>query len=292
MELVIDEALCQVQLFRLEFLSNTQLAESLKSESRSGKAVVLKNQQQMYRVKSLVRMLNDCAGSSADAESSKSQVIKQTISADSKSLYSAMFEPKFIKATQAFYERQQQKQMRIFNVDKYIKSVDLIFDYEDYLIENYLDTLSFSLVNSCVYEYMIKNCHQELLNSGLPGLLNSRQYHSIILLYSYMHDTELLPQLKAAWSQYIHDRGVYYLKGLKPSRQSVMAVVGQIIDLKILTDTVINDCFQRNISLRNAQMQSFQEFCNKQGQQSKIAQIMSIYIDCFARRDYEAACLK
>lgn len=185
---------------------------------------------------------------------------------DSKSLYAQLFEPKFIEATQRFYEQQQKKLMKVFNVDKYIKSVDLIFDYEDYLIEHYLDTLSFSLVNSCIYEYMIKNCSADLLNSGMPSLLNARQYDSLVLLYSYMCDTDLLPQLKKAWQQYIHDRGIYYLKGLKPTRQSVMAVVGQIIDLKMLTDKVINDCFQRNISLRNAQMQSFQEFCNQQGQ--------------------------
>ena len=184
---------------------------------------------------------------------------------DSKSLYTQLFEPRFVESTQVFYEQQQKKLMKVFNVDKYMKCVDLIFDYEDYLIENYLDTLSFALVNSCIYEYMIKNSYRDLLNSGLPSLLNARQYESIVLLYSYMHDTELLPELKKAWQQYIHDRGVYYLKGLKPTRQSVMAVVGQIIDLKILTDTVINDCFQRNVSLRNAQMQSFQEFCNKRG---------------------------
>ena len=142
--------------------------------------------------------------------------------------------------------------MKVFNVDKYVKCVDLIFEFEDYLVENYLDNLSFNLVNSCIYEYMIKNCTTQLLNSGLHSLLNSRQYDSLVLLFSYMCDTDSLIPLKKAWSNYIFERGIYYLKGLKATRSSIMEVVGQIIDLKILTDRVLNDCFQRNISLRNA----------------------------------------
>lgn len=62
--------------------------------------------------------------------------------------------------------------MKTFNMDKYIKNVDLIFEKEDTLIEQYFDNLSFSLNNSCIYEFMIKNCYEEILKSGLASLLN------------------------------------------------------------------------------------------------------------------------
>lgn len=65
---------------------------------------------------------------------------------------------------------------KLFKIDKYIKTIDLIFEQEDILMEKYFDNLSFSLNNSCVYEYMIKNCHEEILKSGLPSLLNERKY--------------------------------------------------------------------------------------------------------------------
>jgi len=67
--------------------------------------------------------------------------------------------------------------------------VDKIFEFEDEMIEKYFDQKSFSLNNSCIYEYMIRNCHEEILSLGVPSLLNDRDYESIILLYSYMHDT-------------------------------------------------------------------------------------------------------
>ena len=65
---------------------------------------------------------------------------------------------------------------KLFNVEKYIKTVDLIFEQEDILMEKYFDNLGFSLNNSCIYEYMIKNCHEEILKSGLSSLLNERKY--------------------------------------------------------------------------------------------------------------------
>jgi len=58
--------------------------------------------------------------------------------------------------------------------------------------------------------------------------------------------------MKEAWGKYIYDRGNFYLKGLKSTRASLMEVLGQIIDLKLLTDNVIDNCFQSNVSLRNA----------------------------------------
>ena len=102
-----------------------------------------------------------------------------------------------------------------------------------------------------------------------------------------MHDTDLLVQTKEAWASYIYERGMFCLKAIKPTRESILEVVGQVIDLKILTDTVLDECFQSNVSLRNAQIQSFQEFFNHQGKQAKMAQILSLYIDCCMRTDLE-----
>lgn len=77
MDAVIQQAIQQIRLYRLEFLSNQELATSLQSETRKGKVVALKNHQEMFRVKSLIRMLNDCSGFAAN-EQSNSQII-QTI---------------------------------------------------------------------------------------------------------------------------------------------------------------------------------------------------------------------
>jgi hypothetical protein len=82
------------------------------------------------------------------------------------------------------------------------------------MIAEYFDNHSFSLNNSIIYENMVKSCHEELLRSGLPSLMNERKYESIMLLYSYMHDVELLGPMKTAWSHFIYDKGIYYLKGL------------------------------------------------------------------------------
>lgn len=154
---------------------------------------------------------------------------------------------------------------------EYISIVDHIFTCEDEMVDKYLCKKSFALNNTCVYEFMLNVCHTDLLKNAIPSLLNERKYEALLLLYSYMYDTKLLPQMKFYWSQYIYERGVYYLKGLQTTRESVVKVVSQIIDLKVLTDTVLDHCFQNDIAFRNAQIQSFQEFFNQQGKQAKMA---------------------
>lgn len=103
--------------------------------------------------------------------------------------------------------------------------------------------MTFSLNNSCIYEQLIKASHEEILKSGLPSLLNERKYEQIVLLYSYIHDVDLILSMKQAWGSYIYEKGMYYLNGLENTREAVMRVVGQIVDLKILTDTVLDECF-------------------------------------------------
>jgi hypothetical protein len=92
--------------------------------------------------------------------------------------------------------------------------VDNIFTKEDRLSEKYMFNLSFSLNNSCIYEHMIKTSYDDMLKSGLVSLLNERKYEQLVLLYSYIHDVELMTPLKDAWSQYIYDKGMYFINAL------------------------------------------------------------------------------
>ena len=89
--------------------------------------------------------------------------------------------------SQQFYEKLHLKLFK-HKIADYIDYVDLIFTHEDSMSEKYLLNLSFSLINSCVYEYMVKLSSDEILKSGLPTLLNERKYEQIVLLYSFVHD--------------------------------------------------------------------------------------------------------
>ena len=100
----------------------------------------------------------------------------------------------------------------------YINAVDKIFVNEDIMMEKYLLNLTFSLNNSCIYEHMVKGCHEDLLSTGLPILINTQKHTEIVLLYSYTHDVELQGPLKKAWAQYIFDKGMSYLKNLVSTR--------------------------------------------------------------------------
>ena len=148
---------------------------------------------------------------------------------------------------------------KALKIEEYIDTIDLIFAKEDELLQNYFDNASFSLINSCIYEYMFMNCHQEMLKgpSGLRSLLDQQMFEHLTLLYSYLHDTGCINQLKDAYYQYIYDKGITFLGQILATRASVLEVMGKVLELKILTDRVIDECFYQNMKVRNAQIQSF-----------------------------------
>lgn len=93
--------------------------------------------------------------------------------------------------------------------------------------------------------------------NGLRSLLDQKMFEHLTLLYSYLHDTGCINQLKDAYYQYIYDKGITLLGQILATRASVLEVVGKVLELKILTDRVIDECFYQNMKVRNAQIQSF-----------------------------------
>lgn len=77
----------------------------------------------MFQVRSLIKLLGSCY----EAKNQENTLYKQ------------LFEQKFIDKTKIFYEKTQQKLMKNLNIDKYLKTVDKIFEIEDKMIENYFD---------------------------------------------------------------------------------------------------------------------------------------------------------
>ena len=162
---VVDQALAWIQKYRQSFIDQAAAQDP---------QLKLK----MVQVRTLISLLKECRQGLVSPGSGAS-------------LYEQLVEPKFVQKTQQFYEKQHQRlfKLRIFD---YIDTVDRIFTYEDSLSEKLMFNLSFSLNNSCIYEQMIKASSDEILKSGLPSLLNERKYKQLVLLYSYLHDVELL----------------------------------------------------------------------------------------------------
>jgi hypothetical protein len=73
------------------------------------------------------------------------------------------------------------------------------------MVDDYFDHFSFSLINSSIYQCLIKDPHHLILNKGLPELLQTRDYKSLILLYSFVLDTDLVSNLKNELQVYIFD---------------------------------------------------------------------------------------
>ena len=64
------------------------------------------------------------------------------------------------------------------------------------------------------------------------------------LLYFYSVDAGLIQTLQKEWSKLIYDKALSLVKSTKSTRESVLNVVSKFIELKNLTDSIIEKCFQ------------------------------------------------
>ena len=227
MTTAVDQAIQQINVYRITTLSQQSLT----------------NTDQLVDVKTVVRLMLECGG---DPEQRKT-------------LYVDLFEKKLIEATQAHYEKVRGSIDQAASM--YLRTIDRIFQSEDDLVERYLSQASFSLLNSTIYEELIKK-NTTLLSTCFATLLPANDFEALNLLYAYSFDTGMVSKLADEWCKYVHAQGLAILRRTKSEPASILEVIRALINLKWQTDKVIDDCFRGSDPMRNAQTQSFQELFN------------------------------
>lgn len=112
---------------------------------------------------------------------------------------------------------------------------------------------------------MIKK-NTQLLQTCFGVLLPSNDFEAMNLLYAYAYDTGLITKLADEWCKHLHAQGLRILTSVKSEPESIMGVVRGLIELKRLSDRVIDECFRGSDPMRNASTQSFQELFNMRNQ--------------------------
>lgn len=139
----------------------------------------------LVHVKTVVRMMQECSGGT-DAR---------------KSLYVELFEKCLVEATRTHYEKVRTSIDQ--TASNYLRTADRIFQSEDELIERYLSQASFSLLNSTVYEELIKK-NANLLATCFGVLLPNNDLEAMGLLYAYAFDTGLMTKLADEWCKHLY----------------------------------------------------------------------------------------
>jgi hypothetical protein len=93
-------------------------------------------------------------------------------------------------------------------------------------------------------EVLITNHSKTILERGFAEMMNSKKadwIESLILLYQFFNEVDLVDDLKKQWIQFIKEDGLNSLKHYETDKVYTMK---SLLMLKELTDKVVVQCFE------------------------------------------------
>ncbi|KFM58691.1 Cullin-4A, partial [Stegodyphus mimosarum] len=189
-------------------------------------------------------------------------------------IYQQAFEVKFLEATEQLYAAEGQRLMQELEVPLYLAHVDrrIVEEWERLLY--YLDHSTKKLLIQCVEKQLLGEHLSTILQKGLDQLLDENRLNDLSLTYSlFSRVKEGLPQLCSYFNDYIKKRGRVIV--CNPEKDKTM--VQELLEFKDQMDTVINQCFQKNIKFINSLKEAFEYFVNQRP--NKPAELIAKFVD-------------
>jgi len=150
-------------------------------------------------------------------------------------------------------------------VSDYIAFGMATIQIESQLTYGYLEETSFLKVIECLEEELFKS-HQETIIKDLPIMIKDypNSVETLRTLFEIVEQTELIRNLSKAFGAYIVDAGLELLSKVKSSMDeaTLSGFIEKIIELKLRTDSVLEDCFKERKILKQEQVTAFKQFLN------------------------------
>lgn len=185
-------------------------------------------------------------------------------------LYKPFFEPELLKVSDQFYKDEAAELNMNFEVVGYLKHTERRINEEIGRTLDYLDKSTENKLCSLIEKIFITDNLQAILSNGFDGLIDNSNIESLSKLYYFLDKVGKLDFLKKTWGYYIKQRGNALINENELS-------VERILQYKASLETILNDCFQKNASLKSAMQFAFEDCINVKT--NKIAELSSKYID-------------
>ena len=147
-------------------------------------------------------------------------------------LYNSMLESAFLTKTREFFREQSDLKIENLSVSDYITFGMGVIQVESQLAYLYLEEDSFLRTTECLEEELFRQ-HQKTIFEGLPDLMMKYPQSQTILrtLFEITEQTQLLPQLAAAWRKFIIETGQKHLSIIKKdtAEKKVYQVIREIV---------------------------------------------------------------
>ena len=186
-------------------------------------------------------------------------------------IYKDLFEPEFFRLTELYYKNESLLMINTkFEITKYLNNTEYRITEEINRINEYLDKSSENKLVTILERLFISDNLQVILTNGFEELMEGNIYHNLKQIYYFLNKVNKIDFLKKTWGYYIKTKGTLLMNIEDIS-------VEKILDFKNVLDHVLNNCFDKSLSLKNALHYAFEDFINLKT--NKIAELTSKYLD-------------
>ncbi len=186
--------------------------------------------------------------------------------------YKDLFNDNFIANTNDYYRKYSYEFLKILKIDDYIIFVENIFDYENYLIPNFLNDFSLKKIHSELENILINipkeeimekffsfsnpninNNNNKILNCG-EFFLKENQIIYIRKLYVLFRKIKIEDNLKTHWVNYIYNSSS---KIYEQHSSNFLEFFKNIFELKKNIDQTVKDAFNNDDKMKLAGRDGF-----------------------------------
>ncbi|KAI9029711.1 cullin 4 [Phycomyces nitens] len=190
------------------------------------------------------------------------------------SLYSTVFEPRFMEETALYYEKEGQELIQRMDIPSYLVHVmKRVKEEGEDRKQAYLDKSTEVKLVQTVKNQLVYRMTTDILSKGFDSMADKMQLESLKIIYHLLSPEKDRTELRQTFGSYIKKRGIEFIKD--PANDSTMIVT--LLDRKERADKIMDQCFENNVAFGNTLKESFEIFINSR--HNKPAELVAKYID-------------
>lgn len=189
-------------------------------------------------------------------------------------VYTPVFEPEFLKATQTYYAAQAQENFTQWEVSTFLKWVQARLNEEALRVGHYMhESTKRPLLT--VTEQVLLSCErlENVIEKGFNQLMEESRFEDLALLYALFQRVGQLKMLDVAFSSYVKQVGVEIVA----EKERDKTMVQDMLDFKAKCTNIIQQAFHSNGEFFECEKRAFEHFVNVRA--NKPAELIAKYID-------------
>ena len=190
------------------------------------------------------------------------------------SFYSIDFEPRFLDATERYYNAESERLIYSLSIPDYITHAAKRRQEESNdRIKNYLEIHTKQSLTQVVTHQLIYSKAEMIITKGFDQMMETPSQEPLGIFYQLLSANPKITLLRTAFGEYIKQKGVQLIKDPQKDADMITTLIG----FKMKLDHIVQHCFENDSLFQNALKESFEYFINTRG--NKPSELLVKFID-------------